>query len=73
MRYFSEGRIRQLTRIAAIVLSSVLPIVSIVVLYFIKSQLARLGAVVAFAVLCSSALALFSNAKNEEIIAATAA
>ena len=73
MGYFSEERIRQFTRITAIVVSSVLPILSIVVLYFIESQLARLGAVVAFAVLSSLALALFSNAKNGEIIAATAA
>lgn len=70
---FSDGKIRSFVRVLAIVVSSVLPILAIVVLYFIKSPTAQLGAIVAFSALCSTALALLSNAKNFEIIAATAA
>ncbi|MCJ1266553.1 hypothetical protein MMC22_006438 [Lobaria immixta] len=70
---FSDEKIRSFVRVLAVVVSSVLPILAIVVLYFIKSPTARLGAIVAFSALCSAALALLSNAKNFEIIAATAA
>jgi hypothetical protein len=73
MIFFSEDRIRGFVRFLAVVLSSVLPILSIVVLYFIPNQTARLGARVAFSTLCSVTLAALSNAKNVEIIAATAA
>jgi hypothetical protein len=71
--FFSEERISSLVRVLAVVLSSALPILSIVALYFIPTQTARLGAIVAFSALCSATLAALSNAKNVEIIAATAA
>lgn len=70
---FSNRRIRFVVRIIAIVLSSVLPVLSIVVLYFTNSDELRLGLIVLFSALCSTALATISNAKNVEIIAATAA
>jgi len=73
MTFFSEDRIRSFVRLLAIVLSSVLPILSIVVLYFIPAQTARLGAIAAFSALCSVTLAALSNARNVEIVAATAA
>jgi len=60
-------------RILTIIFSSILPVLSIVVLYFIKSQGARLGTIVGFSGLCSLALAILTNAKNSEIIATTAA
>lgn len=69
--FFSESRIRSI-RIIAIIVSSVLPILSIVVLYFIKSNIVRLGVIVAFNVLCSTALAVLTHATNSEIITAAA-
>lgn len=70
--FFSESRIRSTIRILAIIVSSVLPILSIVVLYFIKSNIVRLGVIVAFNVLCSTALAVLTHATNSEIITAAA-
>ena len=73
MFLYSDGKIRNLVRLLAVIGSSVLPILSIVVLYVISSPNARLGCIVAFSFLCSVVLATLSNAKNVEIIAATAA
>ena len=73
MELYSNGKIRNMVRLLAVIGSSVLPILSIVVLYVIPSANARLGCIVAFSSLCSAMLATLSNAKNVEIIAATAA
>ncbi len=73
MGFYSEDRIRAFVRLLAILVSSVLPILSIVALYYIPTQTARLGTIVAFSSLCSAALSLLTDAKNIEIIAATAA
>jgi hypothetical protein len=73
MAFFSEDRIRDFVRVVAIIGSSILPLLSIIVLYNIQSQGTRLGLIVLFSALCSAALALLSNAKNVEIIAAALA
>ena len=73
MSLYSDGKIRNLVRILAVIGSSVLPILSIVVLYVISSPNVRLGCIIIFSFLCSAVLATLSNAKNVEIIAATAA
>jgi len=73
MRFYSDQKIKSIVRVLAIILSSVLPILSIVVLYIVKSDKARLGLIVAFSAACSAALAILTNAKNGEIIAITAA
>lgn len=69
----SDDRARKLVRVLAIVASSALPILSIVVLYFIQNEGARLGTIVAFSMLCSIILVAISDASNREIIATTAA
>jgi len=73
MARYSDGKIRNFARGAAVVASSLLPILSIVGLYFIQDELIRLGLVVAFCFICSATMAALTNAKNIEIIAATAA
>ncbi|MCJ1355199.1 MAG: hypothetical protein MMC33_005190 [Icmadophila ericetorum] len=73
MGLYSDGKIRNFVRLLAVIGSSVLPILSTVVLYLIPSLGARLGCIVAFSLLCSATLATLSDAKNGEIIAATAA
>jgi hypothetical protein len=73
MGFYSEGKIRAFVRLLAIIGSSLLPILSIVALYYIPTQKARLGSIVAFSTLCSAILSLLTDAKNVEIIAATAA
>jgi len=71
--FVSDEKVTQLVRLLAISLSSVLPIVSIVVLYVIKHAAVRLGVIVIFSVLCSLALATLTNARNVEILGTTAA
>jgi len=73
MTRYSDGKIRNFTRGAAVVGSSLLPILSIVGLYFIQNVLIRLGLVVAFCFICSATMVALTNAKNHEIIATTAA
>ncbi|KAG7066448.1 hypothetical protein JMJ76_0000309 [Colletotrichum scovillei] len=73
LNFTSDDRIRNFVRILAVIVSSVLPILSIVALYFIKSQIARLCTIVGFSALCSLALSVLTDARNAEIIATTAA
>jgi hypothetical protein len=55
------------------VVSSLAPMVSIVVLYVVQNTSVRLGLVCAFTLLFSFVLALVTNARRIEIFAATAA
>jgi hypothetical protein len=55
------------------VLSSLLPTASIFVLYFIKSSIAKLTAIMGFTALFSLTLALLVGAKRADNFAATAA
>lgn len=73
LEFFSEKKIKALVRLLALVVSSLLPVLSILGLYFIPSQNARLGCIVAFSALGSALLALLTNAGNIQIITATAA
>ncbi len=72
MEFYSNSKIWNIVRLLAVIGLSVLPILSIVVLYVLLSQNARLGCIVAFSLLCLAILATLSNARNVEIIAATA-
>lgn len=65
-----------LIRIAGMVTSvvaSALPILSIVVLYFVKSLEARIGVISVFNLLLSLCMAIFTKAKRTEIFAVAAA
>jgi hypothetical protein len=52
--------------------ASMLPILAIVILYFIQSMSRRLGAIAAFTFIFSAVLGVFSNGRRIEIFAATA-
>ncbi|KAL8789930.1 MAG: hypothetical protein Q9195_006591 [Heterodermia aff. obscurata] len=71
--FVSDEKVTQVVRLLAISISSVLPILSIVVLYVINHAAVRLGVIIIFSVLCSLALATLTNARNVEILATTAA
>ena len=60
-------------QVATAVLSSLLLVVSVVVLYFVHPQGARLSIIGAFTVIFSLGLAFFSGANRNEIFGATAA
>lgn len=70
---YSDGAITKLSSLVATVLSSVLPIAGVIVLYFVKNTLARIGIIAGMTALFSLCLALLTSAKKSEIFAATAA
>ncbi|GME28998.1 hypothetical protein BKCO1_4700067 [Neofusicoccum parvum] len=70
---YEESTLHRLTYLVATALASLLPIVSIVVLYFVGSMEARLGIIAAFNVLTSFCLAFFTAAKRTDIFAVAAA
>ena len=55
------------------IVASLIPILSIVILYKVKSMKARLGIIAGFNVLISMCLSGLTNAKRSEIFAITAA
>lgn len=74
-RYF-EYKDRNILRVADVfgsILSSALLVGSILGLYFVKSNLVRLGIVAAFTQVFSLVLVLITNARKVEVFAATAA
>ena len=71
--FFSDDRVRKTTRFIAIILSSILPILSIVILYNVHSTAIRIGLIIVFSTLFSGVVASVSDARNVEIMAATAA
>ncbi len=70
---FSDHRVRRTTRVVAVVLSSILPVLSIVILYYVHSTDVHIGLIIVFSTLFSAVVALVSDARNVEVMAATAA
>ena len=70
---FSDNRVRRITRVVAVVLASILPVLSIVVLYYVHPTNIRIGLIIVISTLFSAVVALVSDARNAEIMAATAA
>ncbi|KAL1636000.1 hypothetical protein SLS56_001352 [Neofusicoccum ribis] len=70
---FADKKVLQWTFIIASVLASALPILAIVILYYVQSLKARLGLIAVFNVLVSFALACFTSAKRAEVFAVSAA
>jgi hypothetical protein len=55
------------------IISSILPTIVILVLYFVKRMIVRIGLVIIFTAIFSIALAIFTAARKVEIFSATAA
>lgn len=71
--HYSEARLYRFNNILVSVLSSALPVLAIVALYFIRDTGRRIGAMAGFTILFALALAIFTNARRLEIFASTAA
>ncbi|KAI0907403.1 hypothetical protein F4823DRAFT_603214 [Ustulina deusta] len=71
--HYPDERILVFLGIVGSVLSSVLPTLSIIILFFVHDMLARLGLVTLFTFLFSLTMSLATKAKRYEIFAATAA
>lgn len=70
---YSDSAIATMSRIVGVALAATFPTASIFTLYFVHSQLARLGIICAFVVTFSIALAIFTRATGTDIFAATSA
>jgi hypothetical protein len=68
---YDDARLIAIIEVISTVISSMLPISSIIILYFISSLPARLGIILAYTALFSIALAIFTKARRIEIFAAT--
>jgi hypothetical protein len=71
--HYHDKHLQMPASVISTVLASLLPVVSIVVLYLVDSMPKRLGIVAGFTAAFSIALALFTRARRVDIFAATAA
>lgn len=70
---FENSRFIRLARALNIMLSTLIPSIAILGLFFIERPVARLGAILGFSAVFSLILAMFTNARPVEIFTATAA
>jgi hypothetical protein len=70
---FSESRLLRGAFIVVSIVTSQLPIISIVVLYFVESPIIRLGIISAFAFLVALCLILFTKARAVDVFLVAAA
>lgn len=73
LRVYDEKGIYLFADVLAVVLSSLLPTLMILGLYFIQSMLWRIGCVIIFTAIFGATLTVFTNARKIEIYSATAA
>ena len=73
IRKYSGDKMAKAGNIAVAVLSSVLPTLAILALYFVNRMIVRIGLVILFTALFSVTLAVFTAARKVEIFSATAA
>lgn len=70
---YRDAVVARITHWITSIIASLIPILSIVILYVVHSMPARLGIIAAFNVLVSVCLSGLTNAKRSEIFAVTAA
>lgn len=70
---YSEKGVRIAVRILGSLLSSLMPMISIIVLFFVNRLIVRLGLVCIFTLLFSLCMSLGTNARRMEVFASTAA
>lgn len=70
---YEENTLSRLTSLFSTAMASLLPITSIVILYYVQSMKARFGVIALFNVLLSCCLAFFTTARRTDIFAVTAA
>jgi hypothetical protein len=70
---YSDATLRMIARATSTVIASILPLLSVVGLYFVKATGLRLGIIVLLSACFSLALSLMTNARKIELFAATSA
>jgi hypothetical protein len=70
---YDDAKLTAITDFISVVVATMLPTASIFVLYSVTNMLARLGVIMAFSVVFSATLSVFTRARKIEVFAATAA
>ena len=70
---YSDSKMAKISTFIASVMSSILPVIAILVLYFVQRTVVRLYVTIGLTTLFASSLAIFTSARHHEIFAATAA
>lgn len=73
IRYYAPEKIKRVGDGIVVALSAVLPTLAILVLYFVKNMIKRIGLVILFTAIFAIAMAVLTGAKKIEIFSATAA
>lgn len=73
LRVYDDKKITVAADVLAAVISSLLPTVMILVLFFVHDMLWRLGLLIIFTAIFSASITVFTNAKKIEVYSATAA
>jgi hypothetical protein len=73
MSEYSDKHIALVARVVSTVVASLLPLLSIIVLFIVRDNVLRLVVIVILSALFSLSLALMTSARRIEIFAATAA
>jgi hypothetical protein len=69
----NDQNFRLFSKIVSIIVSTIFPSTAVLVLYFIKRLVVRVGVVLLFSAVFSTSFAVFTNAKPIKIFAATTA
>lgn len=72
-RRYSSKAVNRLASGVVAALSSILPTLAILVLYYVHDMVQRIGLLIVFTTLFAVALAVLTNAKQVEVFSATAA
>jgi hypothetical protein len=70
---YNDSILRTIARFVATTVATILPLLSVVVLYVIKANVLRLGVIIILSAFFSLALAVMTNARKIELFAATSA
>jgi lysylphosphatidylglycerol synthetase-like protein (DUF2156 family) len=73
LQYYSDSHISGIIHTVNTVFASLLPTVPVFVLYYIDSQVARMGAILVMTLIFSTLLTILTNAKRSEVFAAATA
>lgn len=73
LRYYSDSHISRIVYTTNTIVASLLPTVPIFLLYYIQSQVSRMGAIVLVNLIFSATLAFLTNAKRSEVFTAATA
>ena len=70
---YEDTRLTAISNAVGVMFASLVPTISVLVLYFIKNMLVRIGLLVVFTAVFAAALAVFTKARKIEIFSAIAA